>query len=50
MYTIRLDLKDAFYQVKISPAGKHITTFKHHDTFYWFNRRPMGLRQSPAIL
>ncbi|MEM8863094.1 MAG: reverse transcriptase domain-containing protein, partial [Chloroflexota bacterium] len=47
---IRIDLKSAFYQVKIKEEGRHVTTFRFLDQTYRFKRLPMGLRQSPAIL
>lgn len=47
---VSLDLRDAFYQIGLSNSAKRYTTFKFDSHFYQFNRLPMGLSSSPAIL
>lgn len=39
----RLDLKDAYHQLELHPASRHLTTFVSHQGLYRFNRVNFGL-------
>ena len=44
-----LDLKDAYYSVKIAPEFTKYFRFKFHDVLYEFTSLPQGYRDSPRI-
>ena len=47
---VRLDLSHAFYSLPVHDRSKFITTFMFDHVRYRFNRLPMGLSPSPALL
>lgn len=47
---VTMDLRDAFYQIKISQKSKKYTLFTFLNEFYVFQRLPIGLSLSPGIL
>lgn len=47
---LRVDLKEAFYNIKIEEADKHKTAFEVKGIPYEFNSMVMGFKDSPAIL
>lgn len=47
---VRLDLSHAFYSLPVHNKSKFLTTFIFEGTRYRFNRLPMGLSPSPALL
>ena len=44
-----LDMKDAYFQVKLDDKSRNITTFSDGLNLYRFKRLPFGLSVSPAI-
>lgn len=50
LLAITIDLRDAFYQLKVAQPSQKFTTFSHDDKCYQFTRLPMGLGPSPGIL
>ena len=48
-YYATLDLKDAYYQIKLDEESKDLTTFSDGVALYRFKRLPFGLSCSPAI-
>ena len=48
-YYCTLDLKDAYYQVRLDSETRDITTFSDGIGLYRFTRLPFGLSVSPAI-
>ncbi len=48
-YYAALDMKDAYYQVKVDEASRDLTTFSEGVALYSFNRLPFGLSCSAAI-
>lgn len=48
-YYCTLDLKDAYYQIKLNESTRDITTFSDGIGLYRFTRLPFGLSVSPAI-
>jgi transposase InsO family protein len=49
-YFSKIDLREAFYQVKIDPASRHVTTFHTPGGLYQYTVSPMGLSLSPGWL
>lgn len=49
---IKIDLKSAFYAIPIAKHSRYITATSalRNGPFFVYNRLPMGLRQSPAVL
>ena len=47
---VKLDLRDAFYSIPIPSRLRWVSTFKFGDSFFVFNRLPMGLFISPYLL
>jgi len=45
-----IDLKQAYYQLAVTDATTHLTTFSTHRGDYKFLRLPMGLSQSPYYM
>ena len=48
-YYASLDMKEAYYQVKLSEESRDLTTFSDGVSLYRFKRLPFGLSCSPAI-
>ena len=48
-YYATLDMKDAYFQIKLDPKSRDITTFSDGVTLYRFKRLPFGLSCAPAI-
>ena len=46
----RIDLRHAFYSVRLHPAARHVSSFALRTRRYQFTRLPMGLSLSPAFL
>ena len=44
-----LDLKDAYYQLKLDASSRDLTSFSDGTGLYRFKRLPFGLATSPAI-
>ena len=44
-----LDMKDAYFQVKLDDKSRDVTTFSDGLNLYRFKRLPFGLSVSPAI-
>lgn len=45
----RLDLKDAFFRIKIPKKWRYLTAFSSKGTRYQFRRMPFGLKTAPAV-
>ena len=48
-YFTRLDLKDAFFRIKVPSKFRYLTAFTSDGTQYQFCRMPFGLKTAPAI-
>ncbi len=48
-FSATLDLKDAYFQVKLDESSRDITTFSDGVSLYRCKRLPFGLGCSPAI-
>lgn len=48
-YFTRLDLKNAFFRIKIPPRYRHYTSFTLRGQQYQFRKMPFGLKTAPAI-
>lgn len=44
----RLDLKDAFFRIKVPPAYRQYTAFRVNGKHYQFRRMPFGLTTAPS--
>ena len=44
----RLDLRSAFFRVKVPPACRPFTAFEVKGKRYWFRRMPFGLKTAPS--
>ena len=49
LYYIKLDFKQAFFNLPIHPASQFITTFKAGNTYYKFTRLPFGISIAPFV-
>lgn len=45
----RIDLKDAFFRVRIPAQYRHLTAFMSGGQAYQFKRMPFGLKTAPAV-
>ena len=45
----RLDLRDAFFRIKVQPEYRHLTAFTVKGQSYQFTRMPFGLKTAPAV-
>lgn len=45
----RMDLKDAFFRIRIPSQWRHLTAFESGDKRYQFCRMPFGLKTAPAV-
>lgn len=48
-YFTRLDLKDAFFRIKIPAPYRYLTSFTCDNQQYQFRKMPFGLKTAPAI-
>lgn len=48
-YFSRLDLKDAFFRIKVPSRFRHLTAFTSRGVQYHYKRMPFGLKTAPAI-
>ena len=46
----KMDLKDAFNQIRISPGQEWLTAFRTHKGMFQFNVMPFGLKNAPSTL
>lgn len=44
----RIDLKDAFFRLKVPRHWRHLVAFTSQGTDYWFTRMPFGLSTAPS--
>lgn len=44
----RIDLKDAFFRIKIPKVWRYLTAFRSNGTAYQFRRMPFGLKTAPS--
>jgi Reverse transcriptase (RNA-dependent DNA polymerase)/RNase H-like domain found in reverse transcriptase len=44
----RIDLKDAFFRIKVPREYRHLTAFRSNNQTYQFRRMPFGLKTAPA--
>lgn len=45
----RIDLKDAFFRIKVPEEWRHLTAFESNNQSYQFTRMPFGLKTAPAV-
>jgi hypothetical protein len=45
----RIDLKDAFFRIRVPPRHRHLTAFSSEGTQYQFKRMPFGVKDGPAV-
>lgn len=45
----RIDLKDAFFRIRIPSVWRHLTAFESMGVRYQFTRMPFGLKTAPAV-
>jgi hypothetical protein len=45
----KVDLRSAFFRIKIPPAWRHLTAFRADGKTYQFRRMPFGLKTAPAV-
>jgi hypothetical protein len=48
-YFSRIDLKDAFFRIRIPVQYRHLTAFMVRGQAYQFTRMPFGLKTAPAV-
>lgn len=48
-YMSRLDLRAAFFRIKVPQAARRWVVFRSRGKTYWFRRMPFGLKTAPAI-
>ena len=46
---IKLNLKEAFYNINIAPKDRYKTTFEYNNSKFVCTRLPMGISSAPAI-
>lgn len=44
----RMDLRNAFFRLTVSPKWRHLVAFMCDGKCYWFRRMPFGLSTAPA--
>ena len=49
LFYIKLDFKQAFFNLPIHPSSSFVTTFKAGGTYYKFNRLPFGISIAPYV-
>ena len=49
LYYIKLDFKQAFFNLNLSPKAKHLTTFIYNKEYFCFNFLPFGLATAPFV-
>ncbi|RNA32856.1 PHD finger 21A [Brachionus plicatilis] len=49
LWYVKLDFKQAFFNVELHPKSKFVTTFGYGGKFYVFNRMPFGLSIAPYV-
>ena len=47
LYFIKLDFKQAFFNLNINPKSAYLTTFIYNKNFYKFNVLPFGIANAP---
>ena len=47
-YFARLDLRDAFFRIRVKPAYRPFLTFQSQGTLWQFTRMPFGVTTAPA--
>ena len=45
----RMDMKDAFFRIRIPKEWRHLTAFESNGIRYQFKRMPFGLKTAPAV-
>lgn len=45
----RLDLRDAFFRIKVPKKWRFLTAFSCDGKRYWFRRMPFGLKTAPSV-
>lgn len=45
----KIDLRKAFYHIKLHEKSRYLTTFKSPDGYFYFNRMPFGLNVAPEV-
>lgn len=48
-YFTRIDLKDAFFRIKVPIKWRHVTAFRVANQQYQFRRMPFGLKTAPSV-
>lgn len=48
-YYARIDLREAYAQVKVSDQSKKILTINTHKGLYWHNKMPYGVAAAPGF-
>ena len=49
IYFTKIDLKNGYFHLNLSPKFKRYVCFKFKDSFYNFNKLPFGLSTAPAM-
>lgn len=50
LFFVKIDLKNAFFNIPLKQSSRYVTTFKYNYQYYQMNKLPMGLSIAPFVM